>query len=178
MTTELLARYVFNKLANELPVSRVRLYELDEFSVEYDKSGDCSSTITSEFCATHRLASAHLSDSENAALYGRCNKEHSHGHRYVAEASATGQIDEESGTIFNYADCKAGMHQALSVYDLRHLDLETEDFTDQPSTGENIVSALWPRINSAFGRKLARLRLWETANNRFTLRKNAPTKEN
>jgi hypothetical protein len=51
------------------------------------------------------------------------------------------------------------------------LDLETEDFRNAPSTGENIVRALWPRIDNRLNQRLVRLRLWETANNRFTLRR-------
>ena len=61
--------------------------------------------------------------------------------------------------------------QALAPWRDKHLDLETEEFRDQPSTGENIVRALWPKIDSALQQRLVRLRLWETANNRFTLRR-------
>jgi hypothetical protein len=51
------------------------------------------------------------------------------------------------------------------------LNLETEDFRGEPSTGENIVRALWPKIDNRVNQQLVRLRLWETANNRFTLRR-------
>ena len=37
-----------------------------------------------------------------------------------------------------------------------------------PSTGENIVRALWPKIDNRLNQQLVSLRLWETANNRFT----------
>jgi hypothetical protein len=33
------------------------------------------------------------------------------------------------------------------------------------------VRALWPRLDTALQQRLLRLRLWETANNRFTLRR-------
>jgi hypothetical protein len=49
--------------------------------------------------------------------------------------------------------------------------LETEEFRDQPSTGENIVSALWPKMNAQLQDRLVRLRLWETPNNLFGLRR-------
>ena len=49
--------------------------------------------------------------------------------------------------------------------------METEDFRDRPSTGENIVRTLWPKIDNRVGQRLVRLRLWETMNNRFTLRR-------
>ena len=62
------------------------------------------------------------------------------------------------------------MSEAVSPWHDKHLDLEVEEFRDHPSTGENIVQALWPRIDSRLDGRLTRLRLWETANNRFTLR--------
>jgi hypothetical protein len=46
-----------------------------------------------------------------------------------------------------------------------------EEFQDRTSTGENIVQSLWPQFDSRLDGRLERLRLWETANNRFTLRK-------
>ena len=52
----------------------------------------------------------------------------------------------------------------------KHLDLEMEEFKNKPSTGENIVQALWPGFDTGLKGRLVRLRLWETANNRFTLR--------
>jgi hypothetical protein len=33
------------------------------------------------------------------------------------------------------------------------------------------VRVLWPKIDNRLKQKLVRLRLWETANNRFTLRR-------
>lgn len=178
MTTEIISRYAYAKLSEELPVSRVRLHELDDFFVEYDSAGTTTVAMTTDFQSTHRLASSHLSDEENAALYERCNNVNSHGHRYLVEASASGRIDEETGTLLNLIECQGEIRQALAAYHLRHLDLETEDFSDRPSTGENIIHALWPRVNLALSRNLSRLRLWETPNNRFTLRSNPPQEVN
>jgi 6-pyruvoyl-tetrahydropterin synthase len=64
-----------------------------------------------------------------------------------------------------------GVAEAVAPWRDKHLDLEVEDFSDKPSTGENIVRAIWPRFDSRLDNRLVRLRLWETANNRFTLRK-------
>ena len=61
--------------------------------------------------------------------------------------------------------------ESLKPWQDRHLDLETEEFRDAPSTGENIVRALWPHIDDRVNHQLVRLRLWETTNNRFTLRR-------
>ena len=62
------------------------------------------------------------------------------------------------------------MRDALDLWDQAHLDLDTEDFRDSPSTGENMARVLWPRLDARLDGLLARLRLFETENNRFTLR--------
>jgi len=63
------------------------------------------------------------------------------------------------------------VERAILPWQDKHLDRETEEFREIPSTGENIVRALWPRFDSQLDHRLARLRLWETPNNRFTLRR-------
>uniref|UniRef100_A0A1A9V9H6 6-pyruvoyltetrahydropterin synthase n=1 Tax=Glossina austeni TaxID=7395 RepID=A0A1A9V9H6_GLOAU len=35
------------------------------------------------FSASHRLHSKHLSDEENAEIYGKCNNPNGHGHNYT-----------------------------------------------------------------------------------------------
>ncbi|PYJ39673.1 MAG: 6-pyruvoyl tetrahydropterin synthase, partial [Verrucomicrobia bacterium] len=76
-----------------------------------------------------------------------------------------------SGTLRDLAAFKKAIEESLRPWQDRHLDLETEDFRDAPSTGENIVRALWSKIDNRLDHQLVRLRLWETANNRFTLRR-------
>ena len=56
----------------------------------------------------------------------------------------------------------------------KHLDLETEEFRETPSTGENIVQMLWPKLDAKLDGRVMRVRLAETANNRFTLRRTEP----
>jgi 6-pyruvoyltetrahydropterin/6-carboxytetrahydropterin synthase len=56
--------------------------------------------------------------------------------------------------------------EVLSVYDHRHLNLETPEFKNANPTTENIAIAAWqrlePEINSAGGAKLTRIRVYET----------------
>jgi 6-pyruvoyltetrahydropterin/6-carboxytetrahydropterin synthase len=124
------------------------------------------------FHAAHRLRAATLSDAENAKLYGKCNNPLGHGHGYLTETTISGEYDERSGTLFDFVEFRKAIQESLEPWRDRHLDLETEDFRNAPSTGENIVRALWPKIDNRLNQRLVRLRLWETANNRFTLRRN------
>ena len=170
-TTESLARYIYERVENAMPVHRVRLHERDDFFAEALGNKAVFLGLQTPFQAAHRLHAAALSNSENAKLYGKCNNPTGHGHRYLTEATVGGDYDVRSGTLYDFVALKNAMAESLEPWRDRHLDLETEDFRDAPSTGENIVRALWRKLDNRLGQRLVRLRLWETANNRFTLRR-------
>lgn len=170
-TSESLAEYLFERVATDLPLHRVRLHERDDFFAEYARGGHFELGMRSSFNAAHRLHARALSAEENLALYGKCNNPQGHGHSYLTEATIGGDYDERSGTLFPFSDFAHAIECALQPWQNRHLDRETEEFRDRPSTGENIVRALWPKLNPLLNDRLVRLRLWETANNRFTLRR-------
>jgi len=171
MTTESLAQYLHERMAADRPVHRVRLHERDDFFAEYWIGDKFFLGLQRPFSAAHRLHAAKLSEAVNLALYGKCNNPHGHGHRYLTEATIGGRYDERSGTLYDFSSLVGGVEGALRPWNNRHLDLETEEFRETPSTGENIVRALWPQFNSRSNDQLVRLRLWETPNNRFTLRR-------
>lgn len=170
-TTESLAKFLHEQVSAALPVARVRLHERDDFFAEYSGARGWSLGMRTVLNAAHRLHSTGLSDEENSRLYGKCNNSLGHGHRYLVETTLTGDYDPRSGVLYDFAKFREGLSAALAPWQDKHLDLETEAFRDQPSTGENIVHALWMRMEKHFGSSLSRLRLWETANNRFTLRR-------
>jgi 6-pyruvoyltetrahydropterin/6-carboxytetrahydropterin synthase len=171
ITTESLAGYIFERIRTMLPVHRVRLHERDDFFAEAWSHKAVFLGLRMSFNAAHRLHTTALSDPENATLYGKCNNPLGHGHRYLTETTVGGEYDARSGTLYDFVAFKKAIGESLEPWRDRHLDLETDDFRDVPSTGENIVRALWPKIDNRIGQQLVRLRLWETANNRFTLRR-------
>ncbi|HKS04654.1 MAG TPA: 6-carboxytetrahydropterin synthase, partial [Chthoniobacterales bacterium] len=171
MTTESLAGYVYERVNSMMPLNRVRLHERPDFFAEAWGDNKIFLGLKEPFYAAHRLHTATLSDTENAELYGKCNNPTGHGHGYLTETTIGGEYDERSGTLYDFIALNDAIRESLKAWQDRHLDLETEDFRSQPSTGENIVRALWPKIDSRVNQHLARLRLWETANNRFTLRR-------
>jgi 6-pyruvoyltetrahydropterin/6-carboxytetrahydropterin synthase len=171
ITTESLAKYILERASATTSMHRVRLHERDDFFAEGWADGRVFLAMQRPFSAAHRLHSKVLSAEENQNLYGKCNNERGHGHRYLTEATIGGTYDERSGTIYSFTSFAGAMENALESWQDKHLDLETDEFRNTPSTGENIVTALWPRMSSRLGEKLVRLRLWETPNNRFTLRR-------
>ena len=170
-TTESLAEYLYQRVTKTVPIHRVRLHEREDFFAEYWAGGDHFLGMQRAFHAAHRLHAPSLSESENLDLYGKCNNPRGHGHRYLTEATIGGRYDEKSGTLYNFLAFRDGVERAILPWQDKHLDRETEEFREIPSTGENIVRALWPRFDSQLDHRLARLRLWETPNNRFTLRR-------
>jgi len=171
MTTESLAQYLYERVNSMMPLHRVRLHERSDFFSEVWGDTTILLGLQMPFSAAHRLHTGTLSDAENLRLYGKCNNPTGHGHGYLTETTIGGEYDERSGTLYDFVALNDAIHQSLKPWQDRHLDLETEDFRSAPSTGENIVRALWPKIDNRVNHQLARLRLWETANNRFTLRR-------
>jgi 6-pyruvoyltetrahydropterin/6-carboxytetrahydropterin synthase len=172
-TTEAIAQYIFNRAAQSLPLHRVRLHERGDFFAEYYASGQHLLAMQMPFSAVHRLQSYEHSAEQNQGMYGKCNNPRGHGHLYVSEATIGGQLDERSGTLCNFVELQEALRESVKPWHNRHLDLETEEFRQHPSTGENIVQVLWDKMAPLVPQQLQRLRLWETANNRFTLRRRA-----
>ena len=170
ITTENLARYIHERVGGKVRIHRVRLHERDDFFAEHWDGGRYFLGMRIPFSAAHRLHARGLTAEENASLYGKCNNPRGHGHRYLVEATIGGPFDERSGALIDFDLFRTALAEAVRPWQDKHLDLEADEFKDKPSTGENIVQALWPRIDSGLEGRLARLRLWETANNRFTLR--------
>ena len=171
ITTECLARTIFHELSEQMPVKRVRLYEKDDFFAEFHKGGRFTMGIKSFFNAAHRLHIKSRSKEENFKLYGKCNNPEGHGHRYDVECVITGKLDETSGALQSLEEMQRELDSALSRWNYKHLDLETDDFVDRPSTGENIVQVLWERLSEAMTAELWGLRLWETESNLFEIQK-------
>jgi 6-pyruvoyltetrahydropterin/6-carboxytetrahydropterin synthase len=169
MTTECLARFMFGQLSATLPVARIRLHEMPALFAEFD-GARTSLGVERSFSAAHCLRLRGLSEEENRRIFGKCANPNGHGHRYGVQATIEGEIDERTGTLFSLERFDEALRDALDIWDQTHLDIDGEDFRDAPSTGENIACALWPRLDTRLDGLLARLRLFETENNRFTLR--------
>jgi 6-pyruvoyltetrahydropterin/6-carboxytetrahydropterin synthase len=171
ITTESLADYIYQRASSMTPLDRIRLHERADFFAEVWRNRAVFLGMRMAFHAAHRLCAASLSEAENARLYGKCSNPLGHGHGYLTEATIGGDYDARSGTLYDFVAFRKAIQESLGSWQDRHLDLETEDFRKAPSTGENIVRALWPKIDNRLDQQLVRLRLWETANNRFTLRR-------
>jgi len=171
ITTEGLAAYIRERVAASVPIHRVRLHERADFFAEAWTDGNIFLGTQIRFSAAHRLHVPSFSDEKNATLFGKCDNPRGHGHLYLAEATVGGNYDEQSGALYDFVAFRKALSDSIEPWQNRHLDLETDDFQKISSTGENIVRALWSKVDSRVNDQLVRLRLWETKNNRFTLRR-------
>jgi 6-pyruvoyltetrahydropterin/6-carboxytetrahydropterin synthase len=171
VTTESIARLMLRETAERSTALRVRLHERDDFFVEAWRDGEMFVGMRESFGAAHRLHVPQFSDAKNAELFGKCNNPGGHGHYYTSEATIAANYDERTGAAFDYAQMRSAISESIDPWRDKHLDREAEEFRNISSTGENIVRALWDKIDNRTNHQLVRLRLWETANNRFTLRR-------
>jgi 6-pyruvoyl-tetrahydropterin synthase len=103
-TTEFIAYVIWQRLADALPLTSVRLYEDPELWAEYrGEAMQAYLTVATHFSAAHRLALDHLSFEENSAIYGLCARPHGHGHNYGLEITVKGSIDPHTGMIVDLA---------------------------------------------------------------------------
>ncbi|KAI8370338.1 uncharacterized protein BYT42DRAFT_502022 [Radiomyces spectabilis] len=132
-------------------------------------------TRTESFSAAHRLHSCHLTDEENALLYGKCNHANFHGHNYKVEITLRGKVDPRTGMVMNLVDLKQCIKLAvLDPLDHRNLDLDVEYFQKQPSTTENLAIFIWSNFQRHYSQnpawrsssaRLYKVKIHETDNN-------------
>lgn len=120
------------------------------------------------FSASHRLHSDQFSADENAAIYGKCNNPHGHGHNYTVEITVSGQVDERTGMVCNLADLDGFVQRhVLNRYDHQNLNLVQEFAQDVPTT-ENLCIAIYKIVQRGFDHAhLEKVRIEETMMNSF-----------
>ena len=125
-----------------------------------------------DFSASHRLHSAHLSDDENADVFGKCNWSNGHGHNYEVEVTLAGDPDPVTGLLVVPDTLDSVVEEeVLKPYDHRHLNYDAPEFRDLNPTSENLTRVIWDklarRLNGAGSARLFRVVVRETARNYF-----------
>lgn len=120
------------------------------------------------FSASHRLHCEEMSETENKAVYGKCNNPHGHGHNYAVEITVAGQVDGRTGMICNLADLDAFVGENI-LERFGHENLNTlRDFKGVVPTTENLCVRIYEILDQGF-RKAAieKVRIEETMLNSF-----------
>ncbi len=171
-STENLARALFQEIAPRLPegivLNWVRVWEGDDVGSEYRGGGRVQVVRRYAFSAAHRLYVKGWSEEENRRTFGKCTWPHGHGHDYRLEVAVEGEPDPVTGWAVDLRELDAGVEEVLAPLRYRLLD-ELPPFQNRTSTGENLLLYLWEVLEARWGRRLRRLRLWETEKNVFQI---------
>lgn len=120
------------------------------------------------FSAAHRLFREDWSDARNAEVFGDCSNANWHGHNYEIEVTVAGEVDPETGFVVDLKRLR-DLVQARVVDDVDHrnLNLEVPWLEGVNPTTENLVVAIWKRLEAGLsdGVRLERIVLRETPRN-------------
>ncbi|NNE26853.1 MAG: 6-carboxytetrahydropterin synthase [Saprospiraceae bacterium] len=119
------------------------------------------------FNAAHRLHNDNWSDEKNKAVFGKCNNPNYHGHNYELEVYLTGEIDPETGYLFDLGELKQIIVEEVEDrYDHKNLNLDCPEYKDINPSAENICIKIYELLrNRIDARYDIKVRLWETSRN-------------
>ena len=127
------------------------------------------------FCASHRLHSDSLTETENQETYGKCNNPYGHGHNYVLDVTVSGRLDPVTGQVVSLGALDRLVDECiLREMDHRNLNEEVPEFAKLVPTSENLAVVIERRLKgewedrfTASGPRLDNVSLLETRRNRF-----------
>ena len=92
------------------------------------------------FNAAHRLHNPKWTDERNRAVFGLCNNPNYHGHNYELEVQLTGEIDTETGYVYDLGKLSDIVKtQVEKRFDHKNLNLDCPEFKDLNPTAENKI---------------------------------------
>ncbi|MGK7912695.1 MAG: 6-pyruvoyl tetrahydropterin synthase family protein [Synechococcus sp.] len=178
-TTECIARAIWLRIADALPVVSVRVNEDPELWAEYRGNGmESRLTIKTHFSAAHRLALPELSFEENSQIYGLCARTNGHGHNYFLEVTVVGDMDERTGMIVDLVKLQEAIDvHVVKPFDHTFLNKDVPYFADVVPTAENIALYIRQLLTAPIrelGIKLDKILLQESPNNSAEVYGEAP----
>ena len=119
------------------------------------------------FNAAHRLYNPRWSDEKNTAVFGKCSNPHYHGHNYEMEVKLTGEVDPETGYLYDLGILKQLIKtQIEDRFDHKNLNVEVPEFKELNPTAEHICFVIYTILRAHLPEELElKVRLWETARN-------------
>ncbi|MCA0430906.1 MAG: 6-carboxytetrahydropterin synthase [Bacteroidetes bacterium] len=119
------------------------------------------------FNAAHRLHNPNWTDEKNKQVFGKCNNPNYHGHNYDLIVKITGEIDEETGYVFDTKILSDLIKEnIIEKFDHKNLNLDVEEFKTLNPTAENIARVIWTILKQKIENKYEiKVILYETERN-------------
>lgn len=119
------------------------------------------------FNAAHRLNVSHWSEEKNKAFFGVCNNANYHGHNYNLTVTVTGELDEETGYLFDMNMLRKIIKEEVEDrFDHKNLNLDCPEFSNLNPTCELIAVVIWNLVKVKLPSHLRlTIQLFETERN-------------
>lgn len=119
------------------------------------------------FNAAHRLYREDWSDAKNWEVFGKCNNPNYHGHNYELIVSITGEIDPETGYVYDLGALKQLIRSEVEdAFDHKNLNLDIPIFKTLIPTAENISVVIYDKLRKHIPNHLKlKVKLYETPRN-------------
>lgn len=126
------------------------------------------------FNAAHRLFHPDWSYEKNFEVFGKCSNPNYHGHNYELIVSLTGEIDKQTGYVYDLGKLKDLIKlEVEDVLDHKNLNVEVEEFKNVNPTVENISVVIYNKLRVSIPENLdLEVTLYETPRNYVTYRGN------
>lgn len=122
------------------------------------------------FNAAHRLYRKDWSDKKNFEVFNKCSNPNFHGHNYELIVALTGEIDVETGYVYDLGVLKELIKTEIEdAFDHKNLNLEVPEFKDLNPTAENISVVIYNKLKKHLPNSLVlKVTLYETPRNFVT----------
>ena len=119
------------------------------------------------FNAAHRIFNPEWDDSKNEQTFGRCSNPYYHGHNYELEVRVTGEVDPETGYVYDLGKLKDIIKSEVEdKLDHKNLNVEVPEFKNLIPTAEHICYVIYNILRTKIDERFEiGVKLWETPRN-------------
>ena len=102
------------------------------------------------FNAAHKLYNKSWSREKNREIFGKCSNENYHGHNYELIVKLHGEIDKDTGMVFDLGELKKIIKTEIEdLLDHKNLNIDILYFNDIIPTTENLSIFIWDKLRKA-----------------------------
>ena len=106
--------------------------------------------IKAHFNAAHKLYNKNWSKEKNSEIFGKCSHENYHGHNYELIVKIRGEIDNDTGMVFDLGKLKNIIKTEVEdLLDHKNLNMDIPHFRETIPTTENLSIFIWEKLKKA-----------------------------